>query len=203
MSDTNDTNAVPTELAALEAMSGAPPASGPEISIEQLITPTASAPAAPAGLDVLATMADGPTAVTGTGQTTNATDSYGFDKTLAEQGKWVPWPKLGPNAKLLLAKTQNKKWKFNLGKLRAKYADDTGNIETVFFIDNLLGPLMVKSVFLGMTDVMVELGAPALQDDERTRLKLFEDFEGCKDDVLAYCSKATNFRNTEAVTKNS
>lgn len=170
--------------------------------IEHLIDREFAPP--PMGLDILESMDEEPAPVAaqkaGAG---SAVDSYGYDKTIANEGKWVPWPKLGPAARLLLAKTQNKRWKLNLAKLRAKHADDTGQIDPVFFTEKLLGPLMVKSVFLGMDGVVVEVDQPALEDSDVRRLQLFEEFDGLQDEVLVFCTKASNFRrDPAAIVKN-
>lgn len=163
----------------------------------------------PVGLSILAAMAGDEEAADASSVSAkadvaqSAAGSYGYDKAIAE-GKWVKWPKLGPSARLYLAKTQNKAWKTKMNRLRKVFGDDNGVIDQAVFTDKLLGPLMVESVFLGMEGVIVEPGQPELANSKENRLRLFEDFEGLKDEVLVYCSAPKNFRdNSEAIVKNS
>lgn len=203
-----------TELAAQDAVSGDQPANAavhPDV-LAALSTPapnedlslddlagagtTAAASADAAALDVLKTL-DGATE-----EEASAAGSYGYDKALAEGGKWFKWPKLGPNARLYLKKVGCKAWKAVSARARAQYGDDTGAIDPTKF-EEVLPAMEVKSIFAKMEGVIVELGQPPLEDSQENRVKLLAMFDGLTMEIFNACNKPKNFRdNSEKVLGN-
>ena len=140
------------------------------------------------GMDVLAALSGA------TEDEASATGSYGYDKTIAEAGKWFKWPKLGPTARVHLCSTQSKKWKAVRDRVRVIYAEDDGSIPPAT-MDTILAPMMVKSVFDQMEGIVVQVGQPPLTDSIQNRLQLLNDFEGLRDELFKVCAKPKNFRD--------
>lgn len=143
----------------------------------------------PEGMDVLAELSG----ATPEGQ--SATDSYGYDKQLAEEGKWFAWPKLGPAARVKLAKVGNKLWKQLSERARERYGGDDGAIKPAT-MDRIIEPMMAKSIFIGMDGVVVEVGAEPLADTVENRLRLLELFSpDLRNDLFKVANNPKNFRD--------
>lgn len=170
-----------------------------EPSLESLIGETAGAgeEAPSAGAEVLRQLA-GETTADATAQA-----SYGFDRTLAEDGKWFKFPKLGPNARVKLRKVGCKLWKELMDKARQKWGGEDGTISPAT-MEKIIEPIMAKSLFAGMEGVVVEVGADALPDTTESRLRLMERFTpDLRNDLFKVCNGPKNFRdNSEAILGN-
>lgn len=129
-----------------------------------------------------------------------AAGSYGFDKELAESGKWFRWPKLGPKARVKLCKLGCKAWDAVLNKARKRYGDADGTINADA-LGKIIEPMMAKALFVGMEDVILELdadGKPSapLADSEEARLRLMEQFSpDLHTDLLKVANNPKNFRD--------
>lgn len=160
-----------------------------EPSLEDLIGDRGGDTPPPTGIDVLTELAG----ATPEGQ--SATDAYGYNKELAEQGKWFRWSKLGPAARVKLAKVGNKVWRQLSDRARERYGGDDGAIKPAT-MDRIIEPMMAKSIFIGMEGVVVEVGAEPLTDTVENRLRLLELFSpDLRNDLFKVANNPKNFRD--------
>ena len=157
-----------------------------ESSFDDLVGAVTEAP--PDGMDVLKALSGAKE-----GEAT-ASGSYGYDKALAESGKMFAWPKLGPIAKLKLCKIGCRSWKAVADRARELYAGEDGSIKPST-MDKILAGMMVKSVFVDMEGVVIEVGAPPLVNSDEARLRLLEAFDGLRDEIFKACNNPKNFRD--------
>lgn len=142
------------------------------------------------GLVVLAELGSPKTAGAG-----SATDSYGYDRDLAFNGKWFRWPKLGPTARVKLCKIGSPGWKVVADRARQKYGDEGGAIAPAV-MEKILKPMMAKAAFVEMEGVVVELGADPLKDSEEGRLRLLEMFDPeLPNDLWKVCNNPRQFKD--------
>lgn len=143
----------------------------------------------PAGLAVLEELSGG-----GEGEE-SAIGSYGYDRKIANEGKWFKWRKLGPAARVFLRKVGCDAWNGVIDRARERYGDESGNIPPKT-MKKIIEPLMVKSLFGGMEGVVVRVGDPALRDTPENRLRLLEMFTpDLANDLFATCKNPRNFRD--------
>lgn len=125
----------------------------------------------------------------------SAADSYGYDRNLANNGKWFTWPKLGPSARVKLLKIGCPAWKVVADRAREKYGDDTGAIKSDV-MDRILEPMMAKAAFVDMENVVVEVGADPLKNTEENRLRLMEQYTPeLRNDLWKVCNNPKNFKD--------
>lgn len=86
--------------------------------------------------------------------------AYSYDRQVAETGRWVKWPKLGEEAYLLLAKTQNRAYTELWDKATQKYGDRHGKIKLAKRLE-LLPVINGKTLLRGIRGVRFIDGAGA------------------------------------------
>lgn len=200
-----ETGATPTAEAVIgsAAETAAAIAAETEPSIEQLLSqraePNGAEPAEvpPTGAQILAELSGS------TPDEASAETSYGYDRELAETGKWFKWPKLGPEAFLLLRKVGCEQWRSVLEKARERYGEEDGTIKPKV-MDKIIDALIAKGLWGGMRGVRTRVGEPALDDSIENRLRLLEGFHpDLGNDIFKVCASPKQFKDaSEAILGN-
>lgn len=84
--------------------------------------------------------------------------AYTYNRRLAETGRWVRWPQLGPHAYLLIAKTQNSSYVELWDKAVEKFGGKDGKIKLRKRLE-LLPVINGKTILRGIRGIRVSLAA--------------------------------------------